>query len=382
MFSLLSLAVHNLWRRNQRRTVLTIFAVASATVVFCALMVLPYVTDRIVHFADSSPRLVVMNRSAMRFGLPESYYNDIVEMPGVMAVNRMVWFAGVYDDPHHQFPTVAIDADNPDIVWPEDEFSAEDLAAFKAHRNGAIVGAATMNRFGWKIGQNIILRSQLYPVTLSFMIVGSYKGGPDTTAFMFRRDYLEAALHNPGKVDMLWVRCVTAEASNRIAREIDTRFRNSGAETETQTERAFLLTFLIRFQSLGRIVEAIGLCAVIALALAVLNSAAMTIRERRNEIAVLRTLGFLNFQILAALALEAVITALAGGLVGTLLATAAVNFVRGAVPSLGAFMSFGMPYPVVLGGIAMALVIGVTASISQAATAVRAPVYESLRHIA
>jgi len=152
MFALLSFAGISLIRRNRRRTILTILAVACATLVFCSVIVLPYVTERITALADSSPRLVVMNKSAMRYGLPESYSQKIETMPDVLAVNRMTWFAGVYDDPKHQFPSVAIDADTLAEMWPENGFTAESLAALKDHRNGAVVGDATMHRFGWKVG--------------------------------------------------------------------------------------------------------------------------------------------------------------------------------------------------------------------------------------
>ena len=101
MFALLSFAGVSLVRRNLRRTILTTLAVACATLVFCIVMVLPYITDHIVEVADSSPRLVVMNKSAMRYGLPESYSLKVAKMDNVVAVNRMTWFGGVYDDPKH-----------------------------------------------------------------------------------------------------------------------------------------------------------------------------------------------------------------------------------------------------------------------------------------
>src|SRR5690349_3097674 len=206
-------------------------------------MMLPYVTERIARLADASPRLVVLNKAAMRFGLPEAYSRKIEKLPQVVAVNRMVWFGGVYDDPRHQFATVAIDVDNPDIVWPEYGLDSATVGAFRKRRDGAIVGSATMHRFGWHLGQQVVLRSQIYPVVLSFKIVGTYNRGPDPAVFMFRRDYLEEALHGSGRVDMMWVRCASEPAAQRIAPEIDSLFRNSSFETETETEKAFLVTF-------------------------------------------------------------------------------------------------------------------------------------------
>src|SRR5712692_1505319 len=116
MFSLLPMAVHNLLRRHRRRTLLTILAVATATVVFCAVMVIPYTMTTILSKADASPRLVVLNSASLTYGIPDSHYVKISHVPGVVALNRMTLFGGVYDDPRHQFPTMGLD-DNPNEIW-------------------------------------------------------------------------------------------------------------------------------------------------------------------------------------------------------------------------------------------------------------------------
>ena len=382
MFALLSFAGVSLMRRNLRRTILTALAVACATLVLCTVMLLPYVMGNIANNADSSPRVVVMNKSAMRYGLPESYSQKVGNIPDVVAVNRMTWFGGVYDDPRHQFSTVAVDPETIETMWPEDNFPSDALSEFKEYRNGAMVGSALMHRFRWKAGQNVILKSQIYPVTLSFRIVGSYSGGSSPNVFMFRRDYLEEALHNRTRVDMMWVRCANTRVVSRIADEIDSTFRNSSAETETDTEKQFLITFLVRFQSVGRIVQAVGLCAIFAIGLAVLNACSMTLRERRGEIAVMRTVGFSASQILTAFTAESLLIALIGGILGASISAFGMNMARGAYPALGAVMAHGMPYPVMLSGIAMALGIGAVASLVSTITALRAPVAHSLRQVA
>ena len=211
--------------------------------------------------------------------------------------------------------------------------------------------------------------------------MGSYRGGSDPSVFMFRRDYLEEALHHSPPVDMMWVRCADSRVASRIAGQIDSTFRNSSAETETDTEKAFLTTFLIRFQSLGRIVQAVGLCAVFAIALAVLNGSAMTLRERRGEIAVLRTVGFSNSQILASFMSEAFAMALVGGVTGTLASALILGLMRGRVSALGPALSIGMPYPIMLGGVAMALGIGTLSALVPTLAALRTPVHQSLREV-
>jgi len=302
MLRLLPFAITDLWRRNRRRTFLTVLAMAAATVVFSATTVIPYVMNVIVDNADRSPRLAVTNRAAMNRGLPESYYWKIARVPGVLAVNRMSWFGGIYDDPKHQFPSMGIDADNPDQIWPEYAINHELVVRFKNTRDSAIVGTATMRRFGWRTGELVSLRNPVIPLTLTFRIIGTINQGPDLTIFLFHRDYLEEALHRPGLVSMLWVRCATLDDASRIAAVIDEMFRNSSAETRTETEKAFMAQMVSNYRPLARIVQGIGLAAVLAIALAVLNAASMSVRERTHEIAVLKSLGFTAAQILWGLA--------------------------------------------------------------------------------
>ena len=381
MLRIIPLALRNVVRRNRRRNLLTALAVAAATIVFSAVMVIPYALSSILRQSDNSPRLVVTNKGAVTYGLPESYYAKIVAIDGVVAVSRMTWFAGVYDDPRNQFPTMGLD-DNPDEIWPEYGINNATVVAFDRVRSGAVVGIATMHRFGWQVGQRVSLRSQVYPLTLSFIITGTYDKGPDLSGFMFHRSYLEEAMHSPGRADLMWVRCTDYGSTNRVAAAIDETFRNSPAETETSTEKAFMAEFIARFNPIARLVEVIGACAVVAIALAVLNATAMTMRERGSEIAVLQALGFESAGILTTQVLEVATVALVGGLFGVLGSAVILNGIRGYVPALGPLLSFGLPGPMMAAGVAAALSIGLIAGGIPAFFAVRRPVVDSLRHLA
>ena len=181
MFDLFPFAAHNLARRNRLRTLLTISAIATSTLVFSAVMVVPFAINGIVEGAGGSPRLAVTNRASILSGLPESYYRKIERIPGVVAVSRMTWFGGIYDDPKHQFPSMGVDADNPDQVWPEYALNGELMAKFKRTKSGAVVGVATLERFRWKIGDLVSLRSPVFQLTLVFKIVGTITQGPGSS---------------------------------------------------------------------------------------------------------------------------------------------------------------------------------------------------------
>ena len=73
--------------------------------------------------------------------------------------------------------------------------------------------------------------------------------------------------------------------------------------------------------------------------------------------------------------------ALAGGILGTLIARVGLGLVRGTVPSLGPLLSFGLPGAVAAAGLAAALAIGLVAALLPAVTPLRIPVVDSLRGI-
>lgn len=357
-------------------------AVMTASMVFSAVMVIPFAMTAIVNRADAVPRLAVTNRAAVRRGLPESYYQRITGLPGVIAVNRMSWFGGIYDDVRHQFPSMGIDADNPDLVWPEYALNHDMVSRFKINKNGALVGIATMQRFRWHIGDEVALHQPSIPLTLTFKILGTINSGPDLTIFLFRRDYLEDAMHDTGFTSMLWVRTASMGDASRLAATIDEMFHNSSAETRTETEKEFMAQMVAKFAPIAHIVQMIGLSAVLAIALAVLNAASMTVRERTREIAVLRSLGFSSSQILWATAAENGMMALLGGTVGVALATVALNQARGFVPSFGPLLSFGLPAPVMAAGLGVAVAVGLTAGILPAIRATHSTVLDGLRRVA
>lgn len=380
--SLRLLAEANICRRNRQRTVLTVLAVMTATIVFSALMVIPFAMTAIVNNAGAVPRLAVTNRASLRSELPESYYRKIVGLPGVVAVNRMSWFGGIYDDVRHQFPSMAIDPDNPDVVWPEYALDHELVNRFKDTKNGAIVGVATMQRFRWRIGDEVALHQPSMPLTLTFRILGTINKGPDLTIFLFRRDYLGDAMNHRGFTSMLWVRVASIADASRLSGSIDEMFNNSSAETRTETEKEFMAQMIAKFSPIARIVQGIGLLAVLAMALAVFNAASMTVRERTREIAVLRSLGFSSIQILWESAIENGAMALLGGTIGVAVAAVVLGQVRGYVPSLGPLLSFGLPSPVIATGLAMAVGVGLAAGIIPVIRATQSTVTEGLRRIA
>jgi putative ABC transport system permease protein len=216
---------------------------------------------------------------------------------------------------------------------------------------------------------------------MTFEIVGTFTRGPDPSAFISRLDYLQDTLHQPVNVQLIWVRCANLSGADLVKAAIDESFHNADSETETFNEKTYLANYVAPFKPVVTIIEAMGLYAIIAIGLAVLNASAMSIRERSKEIATLRAIGFGGASIVASLLVETTVIAIAGGALGVAASWLILSRLGGAVPALGPLLGFGLPLPVVAAGLAIAAAIGLLSGLIPALGAMRVSVATSLRKV-
>src|SRR5581483_9683058 len=203
------LVVRNLFR-HPLRTLFTTLAIALAIFLVCAVLTLPAALQAIFDRAASNVRVSVHHKAGLVYWLPFAFVQKVRTLPGVTAVNHWTWFGGVYDEPKNMFPNFAVDPDNVGEMWPDYRIDAVALDRFRKVRNGAVVGDVTMRKFGWRVDQEVTLRGTIFPVDLTFRIVGVI---PSTTGnaviLLFNRKYLEGAMEDHGglkNVGMIWLR--------------------------------------------------------------------------------------------------------------------------------------------------------------------------------
>ncbi len=368
-------------RRSRRRTLLTVLSIAISLLVFSALVSLPSVADQVLADTASSVRIACRTKMGLAYPLPEAYKLAIARTPHVVAVVPDNFFGGIYHDVSDQFPNIAVDPEQIDAMWPDWGISSEAVERFKSIRTACLVARGTMSRFGLQVGQQIQLRGARYPFDVALTIVGTIPKGPAPSFLVFRRDYLEEAAGRPGAVDNFWVRVDSSQAVPHVIAAVNAQFANSSAETQCDSEAAFLGGIIGRFRSFFRAAELLGLIVVLTIGLVAANTAAMSIRERRSEVAVMRSIGFDSRTVLRLLVGESLLIALSGGVLGCGAAFALLKLFSVSADALGPFATVRMPPAVLAEALLVSLLIGILSAYVPARAAARRSIVDALRRV-
>jgi putative ABC transport system permease protein len=368
-------------RRKKIRTVLTIGSFAVALFLFGVLFALRAGLRQGIDVAGAN-RLMVMGTSLMNM-LPLPYLARIQRIPGVEKVAHATWFGGVYQDPKNFFVQFAIDPALWRAVYPEYVIDEQEWTAFTADRQGVVVGAQLARRYGWKVGDHIPLMppSYLGNTMWGFNVRGIYHGdrpGADEGQFWMQYEYIQE--NGPdyfrGIVGFYLVRLADPDAAARVAKTIDTEFRNSANETRTQTESAFAAGYLKQMGNIEFLAFAIGSVVFFTLLLVTGNTMAITVRERTNELAVLKAVGYSDRFVLGLVLAESALIAAVGGAIGLVLSIAVVE-----QDLTGGLIPLYLPNGTMAVGAAVTLGTGLLAGLLPAVSAMRLSIVDALRRV-
>jgi putative ABC transport system permease protein len=370
-----ALVFKNLFR-SKRRTILTVLSIAVSLFIFSALISLPTVANNVLADTASSVRIACRTKMGLAYPLPEAYKLKIATTPHVVAVTADNFFGGIYHEVSDQFPNIAVDPEQIDVMWPDWGFSPGGVEQFKKLRTATLVAQGTMKRFNLHEKQQIQLRgSGYYPFNVTLTIVGTIAKGPAPSFLMFRRDYFEEIQGRPGRVDNFWVRADSATAVPQVIETVNSQFANSSAETQCDSEAVFLGSVIGRFRLFFTLARILGLIVVLTIGL-------VAIRERHNEIAVMRSIGFRSPVILRLLVAESVVTALTGCLLGCGAAFGLLKIFSVTSDVLGPFVgAVQIPPAVLLQALVAALLIGVLSAYLPARAAARRNIVDALRMV-
>jgi len=373
-----------IWRnvtRNRRRTLLTILSIAFSLLLVTFLRTLVITLGQPNPAPASVRRVAVRRLTSLQERMPESYRQKLERVPHVQLVTAIDWFGGIYREPSNFFANFALDHDRIFDIFPEITLNEGAKQAWMSQRTAAICGAKLAERFGWKVGDRITLLGSIYPVDLDFTLVGIYTNVADERSFYFRRDYLEEMLGRPGKAGVWYLLCDSADSVPAVISTVDAMFRNTDAETLSETERAFEATFTQMIGNVKGLVLSISSVVVFMILLITGNTMAMNIRERSHEIAVLKSLGFQNESLVGMLLGESTIIAMSGGLIGVLGAKLLFMTVDLSELSMGFIRSFQVELPTIALGLTIALLVGLASGAFPALSVTRLTVSDGLRRI-
>jgi len=367
-------------RRSPRRTILTVLAIALAAFTYSSLSSLPNVTRQMLSTPDSARRIVVMSDSGFFNRLPDSYQRKILGVPHVVAASGMVYFGGVYRGPSDQLG-IAVDADQAELMWPDWGVTSVRAGEFRASAMACLVPGAMMRKYGWHVGEQIVLKGTIVPVDVTLRIADTLGASAPPDTLLFRRDYLERSLGVPPTVNAYHVMLDRADSVPMSIAAIDEIFSNSAAETRSQSEAAWVSNF-INLDTLFAMLRAMAILVVAAVALVALNSVVIAVRERRAEIAVMRAIGFSPALILYLTVAESALLGLVGGTLGCAATFLIAKILPFAFLPLGPIDLLAIISPgVILQAFVLSIAIGAVAGLIPALGSVRRPVVEAIRAI-
>lgn len=368
--------------RKKIRFILTIGSFAVALFLFGVLAVVRVAFSGGIDIAGAD-RLVVINRTSIIQPLPLAYSDKIKRIPGVKEITYANWFGGVYQDEKNFFPQFAIDVDNQRRVYPEFNIPEDQWQNFVKDRQGAIVGAATAKRFGWKVGDRIPIKGTFLGGVWEFNLDGIYHGtrqADDETQFWFQWKRLDEQVPAQYKSHVGWytVKVEHPDDSLRISKAIDGEFANSPFETHTDTEKAFAAGWVKQFGNIQFLIMAIGGVVFFTLLLVTGNTMAIAVRERTGELAVLKAVGYSDRFVLLFVLFESLLIAVIGGALGLGLAKL---FTLGGDPTRGLLPFFFLPGKAILAGLGVTLAVGAASGVIPAIGAMRLRVVDALRRV-
>jgi len=376
---LFAFVTRNVFRYRQR-SLLTILSITVSIFIFAMLLSLPSLVRRVLSDPATAQRLVVHSKGGFFYMLPHAYLDRIASVKHVDVVVGEQIFLATYRDPRDEVPALALDPERVEQLWSDWGISSAVARNFRKERTAALVGKILMRRFGWKLGDHVILRGTTAPVQVDLTITGTIGGTAPGYVLMFRRDLLDEALGRPGTVNIFWVRVDNSNAIPGVIHDIDQMFANSAYETATESETSMAESRLGEMRLLFDGVKVLAVIVVVSIGFVAANAAAMSVRARRREFAVLRAIGFTKFAVVGLTSAEGVVIGFTGGCLGCLAAYAGLKAVVYASRSLG-FFAYAMFLPAsnIALGIIVAILLGMISSFLPIVLEMRSEIANELR---
>jgi putative ABC transport system permease protein len=345
----LLLVVKNL-RRNKVRSALTVLTIVLLVAVYSMVTTFLRFFDNFMAEKDRNVKLIVSERyripSRIDRGLVDlivrpggPLYDELRRVPGFHADKYTVWQFAVFSlDPEMKdkeqvfvvvatFPeTIPAMTDDLENLDPALLAKMKQPPVSRLPNIGLLIGADRLKKLHKKVGDVFKARSLTHaqgtgarsPIEMEFEVVGTLPPGRWSDLAFIDYEYFSRVLkdrknESDGKIDVAWLLVDDQESALQVSRAIEANVRELKCETlATAISRSLepLKGFLWGLKWL--VVPAI----LVVMTVVVANAISITARERTQEIAVLKVLGFTRVRILALVLGEALLLGVLGGLLG------------------------------------------------------------------
>jgi putative ABC transport system permease protein len=383
--SWISLTWANLTRRKLR-LVFTLLSIILAFLMFGMLDALRTSLSMSVNLTGAD-RLIALSKVSIIDSYPVSHYEKTRAVEGVASVVHLNWFGGVYKEGTMQIPVFPMNVEEFFNVYPEVKITPEEFTAWKADRQGIVIGKVLADRYNWKKGDRIPIKSSIFRKsnnsdTWEFNVVAIYtvenSAGWDNQSAMFHYDYYNESLQfGRNEIGWMTIKVKDPDQSEAVAKRIDAVFANSSDETKTGTEKAFTKQFMEQIGNIGKILISVVFAVFFTMLLVTANTMAQSVRERTNEIGVLKTLGFSAGAILRLVIGEALFLTIVGGLIGFGLAYLAVGGLQPMMKTY--FPIFEIDSSTIITALVLMIALGVITGLWPAVSAMRLKITDALR---
>ncbi|MEZ0230720.1 MAG: ABC transporter permease [Planctomycetota bacterium] len=373
--------------RNKRRTALTVLSLGISLFLFVFFDTLFSNWARGSEHVSDADRLLIVRPLSFSNFLPDSHAKLIERVPDVELVHPWHYFDGRLEGhPREVFANFAVEAETFEPAWSDYKVDAPVLDAWLKDRRGAIVGKKLLDRFGWKVGQTVVLVSAIYPTCEPMLVIkGTYEGGRLQDALFFQRRYLQELLKDTPFEGRTWgyrVLVKHPETLPAVIATIDATMQGSSAPTKTETEKDLLIGMVSMVSDVRALVTNVTFVVLGVVFLVVSNTMAMGVRERTREIATMKAIGFTPTHVVSLVIAEGVVTALLGGLLGCVGTRVLFENILGRPTIvLGYFPDFAPTWATVGEGMGLAALIGFLSALVPAVQAARIEVVAGLRRV-
>ncbi len=378
-------------RRNPLRSALTAVAFALPMAVFVAAISFVVALGRIARENERQLRLGVHHKVSIVNMLPEGMRRKIEAIDPnrerMVAVCGMRWFGGRVPGTPNTLQSLAADADTFRIIYSNLALNDGEAAQWQRERRAAVVGRGAAERYGWRLGDRVVLESTIPPyLSLEFRIIKIMTDPAQATFFFFRRDYLEESLREKGidspRCNIFWVKCRSAAAMRSLQNDIDALFANSPDETKSEDENALIAGFTQAAGDIPGLMRAMAVVVVFVVALVAGNTMMMSFRERMRELAVFKAIGFQSRRIFVIVLAESLMLSTIGAVAGIVPTAVVLAVFPTRALSYAPISALEVSPIAVAGSLAIALAVGLAAGFWPAYQAMRLRTADALRKVA